>query len=390
MNSSTEENIQALIAELKQHNYRYYVLDDPDIPDAEYDRLMQKLKVLEDRFPQYRLAYSPTQAVGGFVSKAFSPIKHLQAMYSINDGFDEQSALDFDRRIKDRLELNQNQLLQYFCEPKLDGLAVNILFEKGWMVSAATRGDGKTGEDVTQNVRQILGEQGRLVGNNVPDRIELRGEVFMRRPRLEELNHARRKKDQKPFANPRNAAAGGLRQIDPKISAERPLELYIYGIGACEPDTLPGSHGELFEQINNWKIPVSDLAQRVQGIEGCLDYYKQILGRREQIDFDMDGVVYKLDDRKFQRQLGTTAKAPRWVLAHKFPAQEELTMVEQIDVQVGRTGAITPVARLKPVHVGASLYPTLPCITKTKSSDWMCVRAIPWWCAARATLYQTL
>jgi len=352
MVESPEERIHALTTELRQHNYRYYVLDDPDIPDVEYDRLIQVLKSLEAQFPRYRLDHSPTQSVGGQVSEAFRPIDHLQAMYSINDGFDEQSAFDFDRRIKDRLKLDKDQALQYFCEPKLDGLAVNILFEKGWMVRAATRGDGKTGEDISQNVRQILGSCTRLKGENIPDRIELRGEVFIRRPRLEELNRVRRKKDLKPFANPRNAAAGGLRQIDPKISAQRPLELYIYGVGACEPDQLPDSHSEVFKQIEAWNMPVTDLAKSVQGIQACLEYHTQILERREQIDFDMDGVVYKLDKRAFQRQLGTTAKAPRWVLAHKFPAQEELTIVEKIEVQVGRTGAITPVARLKPVHVG--------------------------------------
>lgn len=352
MNALAEEKIHALITELKQHNYRYYVLDDPDIPDAEYDRLLQGLRALEDQFPQYRLAHSPTQAVGGYVSEAFKPVEHLQAMYSINDGFDTQSALDFDRRIKERLNLAPDKLLRYFCEPKLDGLAVNILFEKGWMVRAATRGDGTTGEDISQNVRQILGDRARLEGNNIPDRIELRGEVFIRRPRLEELNLNRRKNNLKTFANPRNAAAGGLRQIDPKISAQRPLELYIYGVGACQADHLPNSHCAVFEQIKNWNMPVTGLAQSVQGIKGCLNYYDQMLERREQVDFDMDGVVYKLDNRKYQQQLGATAKAPRWILAHKFPAQEELTIIEKIDVQVGRTGAITPVARLKPVHVG--------------------------------------
>ncbi len=352
MTPSAEEKIHALVAELKQHNYRYYVLDDPDVPDAEYDRLMQVLKKLENRYPEYRLAHSPTQAVGGLVSSAFKPVEHLRPMYSINDGFDAQAVFDFDRRIKDHLKLDRDQTLRYFCEPKLDGLAVNILFEKGWLVRAATRGDGKTGEDISQNARQVLGEHVRLQGNHIPDRLELRGEVFMRRPRLEELNRERQKNKLKTFANPRNAAAGGLRQIDPKISAQRPLELYIYGIGACEPDSLPVSHTALFEQIQNWDMPVTSLAQSVLGVEGCLGYYEQLLERRTEIDFDMDGVVYKLDNRAWQQQLGATAKAPRWVLAHKFPAQEELTIVEKIDVQVGRTGAITPVARLKPVHVG--------------------------------------
>ena len=348
---AAEERIQTLVADLMKHNYRYYVLDDSEIPDAEYDRLMQTLRSLEDQYPQYRLAHSPTQAIGGSVSAAFKPVEHLQLMYSINDGFDAQSVRDFDRRVKNHLNLDRDETLKYFCEPKLDGLAVNILFEKGWMVQAATRGDGRTGEDVTQNVRQVLGEHIRLKGNFVPDRLELRGEVFMRRSGLEELNRAQQKINQKTFANPRNAAAGGLRQIDPKISAQRPLALTIYGVGACEPDILATSHAALFAQIKNWHMPVTDLAESVIGVDGCLGYYEEILERRAQIDFDMDGVVYKLDDRVHQSALGATAKAPRWVLAHKFPAQEELTTVEQIDVQVGRTGAITPVARLKPVRV---------------------------------------
>lgn len=349
----TEAIIHALVTELRQHNYRYYVLSDPEIPDAEYDRLTQALIALESKHPQYRLAHSPTQVVGGLVSTAFDASEHLRPMYSINDGFDRQSVIDFDRRIKDRLKLDQDRTLTYFCEPKLDGLAVNILFEKGWMVRAATRGDGKTGEDITQNVRQILKQHTRLVGARIPDRLELRGEVFMRRSQLAALNRQQQKSGLKIFANPRNAAAGGLRQIDPKISAQRPLELYIYGVGACEPENiLPESQTDLFAQFKRWKQPVTTLAKSARGVAACLDYYQQLLDRRAEIDFDMDGIVYKLDSRDAQARLGSTAKAPRWALAHKFPAEEELTVVEQIDVQVGRTGAITPVARLKPVRVG--------------------------------------
>ncbi len=347
-----EQKIQALIAEINQHNYRYYVLDDPDIPDAEYDRLIQTLKALEADNPDLVVAHSPTQIVGGQVATAFAATEHLQPMYSINDGFDEQAVHDFDRRIKNRLGLDTNQSLGYFCEPKLDGLAVNILFEKGWMVRAATRGDGRFGEDVSQNVRHILGNQNQLRGDHIPARIELRGEAYMRRSELEKLNQKQRANKQKIFANPRNAAAGGLRQIDPKISAQRPLELCIYGVGACTPDQLPNSQTLLYTQIKNWGMPVSTYAEAVEGVEGCLDYHARMLAQRDQLDFDMDGVVYKLDDRSQQTALGTTAKAPRWVLAHKFPAEEALTQVEDIDVQVGRTGAITPVARLKPVKVG--------------------------------------
>ncbi len=347
-----QTEIQSLVAQLQRHNYRYYVLDDPDIPDAEYDRLMQALKALEKEFPSLHLAHSPSRLVGGQISAAFKPVEHLLPMYSINDGFDSQSVIDFDRRIRGRLDLEEGVNLSYFCEPKLDGLAVNILFEKGWMVRAATRGDGKTGEDISQNVRQILGDAIRLQGENIPDRLEVRGEVFMRRSGLEALNRRQLKHGQKVFANPRNAAAGGLRQIDPKISAQRPLELYVYGVGFCAPQALPESHAALFTQIKDWGLPVTELAQAVIGTDGCLQYYARLLEQRSAIDFDMDGVVYKLDNRAWQAELGNTAKAPRWVLAHKFPAQEELTTVEDIDVQVGRTGAITPVARLKPVKVG--------------------------------------
>lgn len=347
-----QAKIQSLVAELQRHNYRYYVLDDPDIPDVEYDRIMHALKTLEKEFPALILAHSPSHVVGGEIVSAFKPAEHLLPMYSINDGFDPQAVIDFDRRIKNRLELEECAQLNYFCEPKLDGLAVNILYEKGWMVRAATRGDGKTGEDISQNVRQILGGAVKLKGSNIPDRLEVRGEVFMRRSGLKALNQSQLKYGQKLFANPRNAAAGGLRQIDPKISAQRPLELYVYGVGYCEPQLLPGSHAALFAQVRAWGLPITGLAQAVQGTDGCLQYYARILEQRNTIDFDMDGVVYKLDNRTWQEELGNTAKAPRWVLAHKFPAQEELTTVEDIDIQVGRTGAITPVARLKPVKVG--------------------------------------
>ena len=352
MSQQAQARIQSLVAQLQRHNYRYYVLDDPDVPDAEYDRLMHELEALEEQYPAYTLSGSPTQQVGGGVSSAFQASEHRLPMYSINDGFDEQAAHDFDRRIKTRLELEAEASLAYFCEPKLDGLAVNILYQDGWMVRAATRGDGRTGEDITQNVRHILGDAVHLKGESLPALIEVRGEVFMRRTRLAELNQQQIKAGHKPFANPRNAAAGGLRQIDPKISAQRPLELYIYGVGACVPQSLPESQAELLACIRAWGLPVTDLAKSVSGVQGCLDYYANMLARRAAIDFDMDGVVYKLDDRVQQQTLGNTAKAPRWVLAHKFPAEEALTTVLAIDVQVGRSGAITPVARLQPVKVG--------------------------------------
>lgn len=281
MSQQAQARIQSLVAQLQRHNYRYYILDDPDIPDAEYDRLMHELQALEAEYPAYQLAGSPTQQVGGGVSSAFAPSQHRLPMYSINDGFDEQAVRDFDRRIKTRLELDADLLLNYFCEPKLDGLAVNILYQDGWMVRAATRGDGRTGEDITQNVRQVLGNAVRLKGRDIPALIEVRGEVFMRRSRLAELNKRQSAKGQKSFANPRNAAAGGLRQIDPKVSAQRPLELYIYGVGACESYTLPESQAQLLGQLHSWGLPVTDLAQSVTGVQGCLDYYAHILEQRD-------------------------------------------------------------------------------------------------------------
>ncbi len=344
-------NISSLIAKLKECNYRYYVLDDSEVPDAEYDRMMRDLTALEAQYPQFLLPHSPTQVVGGQASSAFASITHLEQMFSINDGFNEEEAKDFDRRVKERLNITESEQVNYICEPKLDGLAVNILFKDGWMVHAATRGDGKTGEEITQNVRTVLGAEFSLKGA-VPPSVEVRGEVFMRKSDFSALNERQIKNDAKVFANPRNAAAGSLRQIDPKLTAERPLSVYFYGIGAAEGFTLPETHSALLNLMSDWGLPVTTLAKNVIGIEGCLNYYKLMLEQRDGIDFDMDGVVYKVDDRANQSRLGTTARAPRWSLAHKFPAQEEITIVESIDVQVGRTGAITPVARLKPVKVG--------------------------------------
>lgn len=343
--------VTALIAQLQECNYRYYVLDDPEVPDAEYDRMMRALTALEFQYPQLVLPHSPTQIVSGQANSAFAPIAHLEQMFSINDGFNEDEAKDFNRRIKDRLNHDESEQLDYICEPKLDGLAVNILFRDGWMLHAATRGDGKTGEEITQNVRTVLGSKFSLRGE-VPPSIEVRGEVFMRKGDFAVMNQRQAQNGAKLFANPRNAAAGSLRQIDPKITASRPLSVYFYGVGAVEGFELPPRHSSLLKLMKTWGLPVTQLAQNVVGIEGCLEYYSSMLQRRHDIDFDIDGVVYKVDSRDYQNRLGATARAPRWSLAHKFPAQEEITLIESIDVQVGRTGAITPVARLKPVKVG--------------------------------------
>ncbi len=344
--------ITSLIASLQACNYRYYVLDDPDVPDAEYDRMMRALSVLETQYPDLVLPHSPTQTVSGQVDSAFKAIAHQQQMFSINDGFDETEARDFNRRVVERLLGDEKDQVAYICEPKLDGLAVNILFKNGWMMHAATRGDGKIGEEITQNMRTVLGDEFALQGNDIPSSIEVRGEVFMRKSQFKLLNQRQAKAGDKQFANPRNAAAGSLRQIDPRLTAARPLSVYFYGVGAIEGGELPETHSKILELMCSWGLPVTDLAREVRGIDSCLGYYHSMLEERESVDFDMDGVVYKVNDRDSQKRLGNTARAPRWSLAHKFPAQEEVTLVESIDVQVGRTGAITPVARLKPVHVG--------------------------------------
>ncbi|MFT5258313.1 MAG: DNA ligase (NAD+) [Saprospiraceae bacterium] len=344
--------ITSLIARLQDCNYRYYVLDAPSTPDAAYDRMMRDLQQLEADNPTLILPHSPTQIVSGEASTSFKPLAHLEQMFSINDGFDETEARDFNRRVVERLNSDKSDVVSYICEPKLDGLAVNILFQDGWLIHAATRGDGKTGEEITQNVRTVLGAEFALTGDNVPSSIEVRGEVFMRKSDFANLNANQLKTGGKQFANPRNAAAGSLRQIDPAQTAKRPLSVYFYGVGASENYVLPESHSALLALMGSWGLPVTDLAETVDGIDGCLAYYDSILKRRDGIDFDMDGAVYKVDSRSDQLRLGNTARAPRWSLAHKFPAQEEVTLVESIDVQVGRTGAITPVARLKSVHVG--------------------------------------
>ncbi len=344
--------VRALSADIEAHNYRYYVLDDPEITDADYDRLIQDLRALESEWPEFLRSDSPTQIVAGTASKTFDPVEHQQPMRSINDAFDESQVRDFDRRARAALAVEEDFELAYFCEPKLDGLAVNILFERGWMVRAATRGDGDTGEDISHNLRAVLGDRLRLQGSKIPDSIEIRGEVFMRRDDLKKLNDRQKQNKAKPFANPRNAAAGSLRQLDPKVTAERPLNLYCYGIGEQVGGPSFTSHAQVLQQIADWGLPVSDLRQSVNGVDACLAYYESLQSERERIPFDMDGVVYKVDLRAHQDQLGATARAPRWALAHKFPAEEASTIIRAIEVQVGRTGAITPVARLEPVNVG--------------------------------------
>ena len=335
--------------QIRYHNYRYYVLDDPEIPDAEYDRLLRELQALEAEHPELISEDSPTQRVGAAPLAAFGEVRHEVPMLSLDNAFDDDELTDFDRRARERLNVER---IDYTAEPKLDGLAVSLLYEDGVLVRGATRGDGTTGEDITQNVRTIDSIPLRLIGAGFPRRLEVRGEVFMSRAGFQKLNERQQQQGGKLFANPRNAAAGSLRQLDPRITAQRPLEIFCYGIGLVEGGTLPDRHSEILEGLRDWGLRVYPGIRRVAGLKGCSRYYRDLEARRDSLAFDIDGVVFKVDRLDYQRELGFVARAPRWAIARKFPAQEEMTRVVAIDVQVGRTGAVTPVARLEPVAVG--------------------------------------
>ncbi|GAB6044286.1 NAD-dependent DNA ligase LigA [Endothiovibrio diazotrophicus] len=346
--------IEALREQLRHHNYRYYVLDDPEVPDAEYDRLFRELQALEAEHPELVTADSPTQRVGAAPLEAFDGVRHELPMLSLDNAFEPEAVREFERRIQDRIgeRIQPSGEIAYTAEPKLDGLAISLLYEEGVLVRAATRGDGTTGEDVTQNVRTIQAVPLRLLGDGWPRRLEVRGEVFMTKAGFEALNERARANDEKTFANPRNAAAGSLRQLDPKVTATRPLTLYCYGFGIVEGGELGDTHSANLERLKGWGLPVCPELKVVAGSAGCLDYYRAIGERRDSLPYEIDGVVYKVDRLDLQRALGFVARAPRWAIAHKFPAQEELTVVRAIEVQVGRSGALTPVARLEPVAVG--------------------------------------
>lgn len=347
--SDARERAFELRRVLNEHNHRYYVLDEPTIPDAEYDRLMRELQALESAHPELLTADSPTQRVGAEPLAEFGEVQHTVPMLSLGNAFEEQEVYDFDRRIRERLEIDA---VEYTAETKLDGLAISLRYEDGVLVRGATRGDGTRGEDVTQNVRTIKVVPLRLQGNNVPPILEIRGEVFITNEGFERLNARQASVGEKIYANPRNVAAGSLRQLDSRITAERPLTLYCYGIGQFEGFELPASHQEMLEQLRDWGAPVSPETAVVQGVDGCMDYYQDILARRDVLGYEIDGVVYKVNRLDYQERMGYVSRAPRWALAHKFPAQEEMTRVVGIEVQVGRTGALTPVAKLDPVQVG--------------------------------------
>ena len=341
--------IETLRAELNDHSYRYYVLDTPSIPDAEYDRLFGELKQLESEFPSAIIPESPTQRVGGVPLRGFGEIRHELPMLSLDNAFSEEDLFDFDRRVRERL--GTSEAVVYNCEPKLDGLAISLLYEQGIFVRAATRGDGITGEDVSANVRTIKAVPLKLRGTGWPKRLEVRGEVFMPRAGFEALNESARAKGEKTFANPRNAAAGSLRQLDPRMTAARPLAFYAYAVGIVEGGELPGLHSARLQALKTWGLPLCPEARLATGAEECLAYYRHIGEMRDDLPYDIDGVVYKVDSIALQEQLGFVSRAPRWATAHKYPAQEQLTRLLGVDFQVGRTGAITPVARLEPVFV---------------------------------------
>ena len=338
-----------LRAELEHHNYRYFVLDDPQVPDAEYDRLLRELRDLESAHPSLVTADSPTQRVGGVAADEFAEARHRQPMLSLDNAFSEEDVTAFDRRVRERL--GSDEAVEYSAEPKMDGLAISVIWEHGVFTRAATRGDGVTGEDVTANVRTIASLPLRLRGA-APALLEARGEVFMPVAGFERLNREAAARGDKVFVNPRNAAAGSLRQLDPKVTASRPLEVYFYALGTLEGAPLPERHSEVLEMLRGLGLRVSPETRRVQGVAGCLGYYAALGARRAVLPHQIDGVVYKVDDLAAQRTLGFVSRAPRWAVAHKFPADEALTVVREVGFQVGRTGALTPVARLEPVFVG--------------------------------------
>lgn len=335
---------------MAEHNYRYHALDDPTVSDAVYDQLYRELVDLETRHPELVTAASPTQRVGASPATGFAEVRHGIPMLSLDNAFSTEDIENFDRRVRERLEADGD--IEYSAEPKLDGAAINLWFERGELTRAATRGDGTVGEDVTHNVRTIRSVPLRLRGKSLPGRIEVRGEIFMTRDGFRRLNDAARQAGDKVFANPRNAAAGSLRQLDPRLTASRPLALFAYGVGSVAGHALPERHSEILALLREWGLPVAQEAERVSGVAGCLGYYEKMLKKRPRLHYDTDGVVYKVDRVGLQSRMGTVARAPRWAIAHKFPAEEQLTKVEAVEFQVGRTGVLTPVARLVPVFVG--------------------------------------
>ncbi|UUM31229.1 NAD-dependent DNA ligase LigA [Vibrio japonicus] len=350
MSPEIQEQLNQLRETLHYHGVKYYVEDSPEIPDAEYDRMMRELIDLEAQHPELVTLDSPSQRVGGAPLSAFESVAHEIPMLSLDNAFDDDELNSFHKRMRDRAPTATFDV--FCCEPKLDGLAVSLLYENGVLVQAATRGDGTTGENITDNVRTIKAIPLKLQGSDWPERLEVRGEVFMPKAGFEKLNELALKKGDKVFVNPRNAAAGSLRQLDSKITATRPLSFYAYSVGVVSGASLSESHYERFLQLKGWGLPMCPETRLVSSLDEVKAYYQDILARRDELPYEIDGVVIKVDDVSLQEQLGFVARAPRWAIAYKFPAQEEITTLNEVEFQVGRTGAITPVAKLEPVFVG--------------------------------------
>lgn len=350
MMQTIEHKLSQLRETLHYHAVRYYVEDNPEIPDAEYDRLMRELLELESQYPELVTADSPSLRVGGKPLEGFAQVTHEIPMLSLDNVFDEKELDAFHKRMQDRIP--SAHFNAFCCEPKLDGLAVSLLYDNGVLVQAATRGDGAVGENITENVRTISAIPLKLQGKEWPVRLEVRGEVFMPKAGFERLNQQALKKGEKTFVNPRNAAAGSLRQLDSKITAQRPLNFYAYSVGVIEGAELASSHYQRFLQLKGWGLPMCPETRLVSSMDEVKEYYQSILTRRAQLAYEIDGVVIKVDDIELQQKLGFVARAPRWAIAYKFPAQEEITLLNDVEFQVGRTGAITPVAKLEPVFVG--------------------------------------
>ena len=350
MKNSAADEVEALRAELRQHNYRYYVLDDPSVPDAAYDRQLRRLQQLETEHPELLSPDSPTQRVGAAPLASFQQVQHELPMLSLENAFSADELGDFERRLQERLK--SNEPIEFACEPKLDGIAVSVLYEAGVLVRAATRGDGQTGEDITHNVRTIPSVPLRLLGDGYPARLEVRGEIYMPRAGFEAMNAQARAQEQKVFVNPRNAAAGTLRQLDPRVTASRPLQMCCYSVGLVEGGQLPDRHSEILQQLQQWGLRINPESGLAVGVTACNAYFDLMAQKRDALAYDIDGIVFKVNSLAMQAELGFVSRAPRWAIARKFPAQEEMTRLLDVEFQVGRTGAITPVARLEPVFVG--------------------------------------
>ncbi len=350
----SQERISHLVQQLNYHNHRYYVLDDPDISDAEYDRLMNELTALEKQFPQFIMPDSPTQRVGGQRADAFEPVTHAVPMLSLDNSLNEDEIVEFDERT--RRALDRTDAITYVCEPKLDGLAVELVYENGLLTIASTRGDGSIGENVTQNIRTIKSVPLKLRPANglFPARLDVRGEVIFGIEDFQALNRQREENGEPPFANPRNAAAGSLRQLDPNITASRPLDMYCYGVGQYSGLVLD-SQWDVLQTLKALGLKTNPLTQKVVGIDAVKKYHQEMMERRRTLPYDIDGVVVKVNDMRLQDQLGIKTKSPRWAIAYKFPAQQETTQILDIIVQVGRTGVLTPVAQMQPINVGGVL-----------------------------------